>query len=185
MTTLRQAIIDQVNEFTDNYQSFSIYDITQAIRTKCNYHNLDIPECFGGDYLHTPGGFAYKYEIDHYTVRYLFHELNGLEFVLSADHSPAGYIVYTKYVNSTTTSTPVVTQPTNTVNSSDIKSRIQQYLMNKSYSSVPVSFKKIQSAIKRGRRAPGVTVRDIRDMVSKLGYSIYDTNEPISKQVVR
>jgi hypothetical protein len=45
LITLVQAVLLQIKEFTESNQSYSKYDITKAIREKCNNSELALSDC--------------------------------------------------------------------------------------------------------------------------------------------
>lgn len=198
--TLQTAVLMQVKEFATSNTSFSVHDITVALRQKTQNGELEIPE------VEVNGG-SFRFNIEHSKVKALFDELwrNGVfdpDFSLTRQFNNM-YFEYTPTLNSTVSptvsapaapvsfaSTPVVaaTSPATSnkiVSKGDVIDRINLYLENCADRSFQPSLKQVQSAIKRGDVSTGWTCESIRDIiVDDLGYTVVDNPDHLSSAQV-
>jgi hypothetical protein len=184
--SLQTAILLQIKEFAQTNRTFSVHDITVELRKKCNTGQLEIP-----DIEDISGADNFRYPVDHKEVRNLFNQMrdNGVfdsDYTLQATFNK---MFYTYTVTKKTSPTPVSKTPSVTpiaiaknvwsqascgASSSQIETRVRQYLVNRSsdsFTSYP-TIKQIQSAIKRGNRSTGVSTGDLIAMVKALGYPV-------------
>jgi hypothetical protein len=199
--TLQTAVILAVKNFGTNGQTFSIHDITKAIRNQCNNGELEIPE------VEITGGGQYRFEVEHTKVKALFLDLfnSGAfdnDFALLEEFNRAnGFRTYTPQtqVNTPTSPVPVVgtapiTTPVVTISAptasttksidSEVQGRIQKYLDNCKNRNFRPSLRHVQSAIKRGDHSTGYSVEDLRDFIQGLGYQFSMNPDSLAKYQV-
>jgi hypothetical protein len=112
---LQTAVLMQVQEFVNSGQAFSRYDITKALRLKCNDGLLEIPEVENVN----PGSI--RYDIRKASVDAIFDQLwqnclaNGLPPLRYDFNQNTGYRIFSVDVTAgpvpTQTPTPVPTSP--------------------------------------------------------------------------
>lgn len=195
---LATAVLMQVQEFVNSAQSFSRYDITRALRQKCNDGLLEIPEV---EDVNTSNP-AYRYNIRKSDVDAIFDQLfqnclsNGLPplkvvydrnlgyRVFSADQpSPAPSVNIAPPATFTPPPVPVVSNPPVVsysgqgifskpgVSDPEIRRRISLYVDGYSNTwGVNPTPKQVQSAIKRGNRSTGFSCNEIKNVMTSLGY---------------
>jgi len=172
---LQTAVLMQVQEFVQSGQAFSRYDITKALRQKCNDGLMEIPDVENVN-------SSPRFDIRKSAVDAIFEQLyqnclaNGLPPLTYAFNQAGGYREFKvdsqAFANSLATvppSSPVnPTQITSVSNSpasmvsvsmtalsdAEIKRRVALYLDHCSKIGMVPTVKQIQSAIKRGNRAP-------------------------------
>lgn len=184
--TLETAVIMQIQEFANTNQPFSRYDITVALRNKCNNGELEIPslECVNGNV---------RYDIRKSSVDSIFEELlqNGVTKgvppingqydpvlryrVFSVDTTNAVQSTPSVPTNSSTiapnvvASAPVISQNNPVILSdSEIRRRINLYMYNCKKVGTTPTLKKIQSAIKRGSKSTGLSRHEIFNIISSI-----------------
>lgn len=153
--TLTDAIHNAVDELTTK-QSFSTWDVTRYIRYMVNSGRWTIPECriYGEDY---------DYQIYHSDIRTLFNDfLKSSDCPnLSVTQSLDGrYRVYMPY-NITFTDMAY---------DNEFARRVKVYITNCQNRGITPKLNDIRRAIKRGKHATGLTIRQIYDIVKNLGY---------------
>lgn len=187
--TLQTAVLMQVEEFAKDNQTFSVHDITTAVRRKTANGDLEIPEV-------EVSGASFRFDIPHVKVKAIFDELwqtgvfdpfltlnrrfNGTYF----EYTPTLNLPYSQRANIATTqpSFNVVTPATaptvvpvlnvNPTSDDDVKSRIRTYLNNCVTRNFRPTLKQVQSAIKR-TSSTGWTCEKIGEFVEQdLGYTI-------------
>jgi hypothetical protein len=177
----------QVQEFAKNDQTFSVHDITTAVRRKTSSGELEIPEVVFA-------GTSYHFDIPHVKVKGIFDELwrTGVfdPFLTLNRQFNGTYFVYTPTLNASvqntnvtvaspssvnvTTSTAAVVPVLNVTptNDDDVKSRIRTYLNNCVTRNFRPTLKQVQSAIKR-TSSTGWTCEKIGEFIEQdLGYTI-------------
>lgn len=108
--SLATAVLMQVQEFVNSGQEFSRYDITKALRQKCNDGLLEIPECED-----TNPAATYRFSILKNVVDGIFDQLfqnclaNGLPPLKVTFDRQRGYRLFS--VDAALASTPVVAAP--------------------------------------------------------------------------
>jgi hypothetical protein len=200
--TLQTAVLLAVKDFAQASKTFSIFELTQAIRTKCNNGQLEIPE------VEVSGGGQYRFQIEHTKVKALFLELRDTgvfdpDFSLSeAFNQGGGYRTYTPSpigtttvgapTSATPTSVPVLTANAPTATNangsvsfdSDVQARIKNYLNNCRNRQFRPSLRHVQSAIKRGDHMTGLTVEALKDFITGLGFSFSTDPNALSRYQV-
>lgn len=191
---LQTAVLMQVQEFVNSGQAFSRYDITKALRQKCNDGLLDIPEIED-----TNPGVTNRYNVRKQAVDDIFEQLfanclaNGLPPLTYSFNQAGGYRVFAADPNAvqavpqpaTYVSQPNITvptpvppitpiTPTTTVTLSDpeIRRRVGLYMDHCGKLGLVPTLKQIQSAIKRGSKSTGLSYREIANVVTSLGYKV-------------
>lgn len=192
--TLQTAVLMQVQEFAKDNQTFSVHDITTAVRRKTTSGELEIPEV-------EIVGSSYRFDIPHVKVKGIFDDLwrtGVFDPFLTLNRKFNGtYFEYTPTVNAgvnntqtaTVTSSPAVNivAPSNNssaavpvlnvastapINDDDVKSRIRTYLNNCVTRNFRPTLKQVQSAIKR-TSSTGWTCEKIGEFIEQdLGYTI-------------
>lgn len=190
--TLQTAVLMQVQEFAKNNQTFSVHDITTAVRRKTANGELEIPEV-------EVTGASFRFEIPHVKVKAIFDELwrtGVFDPVLTLARQFNGtYFEYTPTLNASATQTgnvpaapasvnvvtpvtapavvPVLNvAPAATVSDDDVKNRIRTYLNNCVTRNFRPSLKQVQSAIKRSS-STGWTCEKIGEYIENdLGYTV-------------
>lgn len=183
---LQTAVLMQVQEFVNSGQSFSRYDITKALRQKCNDGLLEIPEVEDTD----PNA-SYRYDVRKDAVDAIFEQLyqnclvNGLP-PLRYDYNPnLGYRVFSVDTNSApatpspvyasvpttpTPATPVTPTSTVTLTDGELRRRIDQYMNGcQKLGKIPTR-RQIQSAIKRNGKSTGLSRQECGHIAVSLGY---------------
>lgn len=191
--SLRDAVLSQIQEFINNQTPFSRYDITTALRNRCNNGELEIPEV-------ATQGSNVKYMIMKNDVDRMFDDIYqnpsayGIPSLRSTFKPGFAYRIFevdssvapstpatpsTPYVSSGYVSTPIGSPPPPTsaqvsppATDSEIRRRIQTYLTRCAAGGNTPSLKKIQSAIKRGNKSTGLSCNDIRNIATSLGYTV-------------
>jgi len=200
--SLQTAVIMQIQEFSQNQQPFSRYDITTEIRRKCNAGELEIPECKSA----TNSTF---YDIRKTAVDDIFEQLwnnglcDGIPALVSSYDRNRGYRLFTgdaisagsaipapsmvapspvspppTPLNPPTVKLPIppiamVPQTTMvTLSDAEIRRRIDLYMTRCQKVGMTPSLKQIQSAIKRGNRSTGLSYREIANVAGSLGYKV-------------
>ena len=198
--TLQAAILSQIREFATTGKTFSVHEVTQALRSKVNSGTLEIPE------VETQNA-SFRFDIPHKKVKSIFEDLwnSGVftpDFTLNRRFTG----VYFEYIPVTaTTSTPTppvapigtvavpaaspatigVATVSGKVPKSTVMSRISQYLDNCASRSFRPTLKQVQSAIKRGDVSTGWNCEEIKDVVEQeLGYSLSVNPDLISKSQI-
>lgn len=199
---LQTAVLMQVQEFVNSGQAFSRYDITKALRQKCNDGLLDIPEIED-----TNPGVTNRYNVRKQAVDDIFEQLfanclaNGLPpltytfnqaggyRVFAADPNavqavpqPATYVsqpsvpspagAYTGVVAGTPSITPITPTTTVTLSDSELRRRVGLYMDHCGKIGLVPTLKQIQSAIKRGNKSTGLSYREIANVATSLGYKV-------------
>jgi hypothetical protein len=180
----------QVQEFVNSGQEFSRYDITKALRQKCNDGLLEIPEIEDLNVLSTVRYNVRKTEVDNIFDQLWSNGLpNGLPPLKCTYDRNRGYRLFSADVASgnaipiptaTPSATPVATpsippsRPVNvvTLDDAEIRRRIQLYMDRCNVLGMTPSLKQIQSAIKRGNRSTGLSYREIANVTMSLGYKV-------------
>jgi len=191
--TLQTAVLMQAKEFAKNGQSFSVHDITTAIRSKVNSGELEIPEV-------EVAGASFRFDIPHVKVKGLFDELwrTGVfdtDFTLNRQFTGVYYEYTPTLVNTAApvpsfavSSTPVTSSPstaatatsTATNDLTTVMSRVEMYLDNCQARGFRPTLKQVQSAIKRSE-STGWTCHDLRNLITNdLGYAVVDDPETAS-----
>ena len=188
--SLQTAVLMQIQEFVNSGQEFSRYDITKALRQKCNDGLLEIPE------VEDVNGGNVRYDIRKDAVDNIFEQLwnnglpNGLPPLTWKWNRVLGYRVFSADVASvsvvpTPTAVPTMTQtpsvpvippshPSNmvtTLSDAEIRRRVQLYMQRCSTLGVTPTLKQIQSAIKRNR-STGLSYREIANVTMSLGWKV-------------
>lgn len=209
--TLQSAVLLAVKDFANQGKPFSIFDITQSIRTKCNNGELEIPE------VEMTGGGNYRFQVEHTKVKALFLELRDTgvfdpDFSLTESFNQQGrYRTYEPVAlgnlaaplppqapqASATTSSPAPTpsipvafvSPTSTSGfvtfTTDVAYRVTTYLANCKARNFRPTLRHVQSAIKRGEKSTGYSVEALRDFIGGLGFNFSsDPNSLARYQVV-
>jgi len=191
---LQTAVLMQVQEFVNSGQAFSRYDITKALRQKCNDGLLDIPEIED-----TNPGVTNRYNVRKQAVDDIFEQLfanclaNGLPPLTYSFNQAGGYRVFAADPNAVQavpqpatyvsqpnipvpTPVPPITPitPTTTVTLSDpeIRRRVGLYMDHCGKIGLAPTLKQIQSAIKRGSKSTGLSYREIANVATSLGYKV-------------
>jgi len=195
---LQTAVLMQVQEFVNSGQTFSRYDITKALRQKCNDGLMEIP-----DVEDTNPGASNRFNVRKDAVDAIFEQLyqnclvNGLPpltynyepnlgyRVFSVDLAAAGNVpapaAYASLPTAVPTppppavpTLPTPLTPTSTVTLSDpeIRRRVGLYMDHCAKVGVTPTLKQIQSAIKRKNKSTGLSYREIANVASSLGYKV-------------
>jgi len=191
--TLQSAILSQIQEFLGNGQTFSVFDVTTALRSKCNGGSLEIPEVESSNPSAT-----FRFDIRHDSVKAAFAELwdnalqsglpalnrafNGRYFVYEADQLVTPSVqspiqvstsnpVSATTVSATVVSGPTPVQPAPQLNEAEVTRRIRIYLENCTKTGHVPTPKQVQSAIKRDR-STGFSYDKIIDISKNLGYTL-------------
>lgn len=186
---LATAVLMQVQEFVNSGQEFSRYDITKALRQKCNDGLLEIPECED-----TNPGASYRFSILKGEVDNIFDQLfqnclaNGLPPLKVTFDRQRGYRLFSvdvvaaapqpvatpQPVVATAPPTPEVrvSVPVSTLTDTEIKRRVTLYMTRCTQSGATPTLKNVQSAIKRGNKSTGLSYGEIANIVKSLGFSI-------------
>lgn len=200
--TLQTAVLMQVKVFADNGQTFSVFDITKALRDKTSKGELEIPEV-------EVTGRGYRFDISHAKVKALFTELRDTgvfdpDFGLNS-HFNGTYFEYSPYSvtgNATAAAPAPVTAgvapsapapifapaaPLAKVKTaeSEVKDRVKLYLDNCTTRLYQPTLKQVQSAIKRGDVSTGWTCEELQTLVEGMGYKVAtDDDYQSASQVV-
>jgi hypothetical protein len=186
--TLRDAVISQVQELINGGTPFSRYEVTKALRNRVNNGELEIPELATGgsnikfwikkddvdnifeDIFRNPSNYGVpplRYSIQPGQAFRTFEvDSNASQFPSPAPVSaslPAGASV-------TLAVSPVVTSSAS-LNDAEIRRRIKRYLERCLATGELTTLKKIQSAIKRGKKSTGLSYNEIRNVAASLGYA--------------
>lgn len=188
--TLQTAVLMQVQEFAKDNQTFSVHDITTAVRRKTANGELEIPEV-------EVTGSSFRFDIPHVKVKAIFDELwrTGVfdPFLTLNRQFNGTYFEYTPTLNASATQTSNVTAipanvnvvtpatavvpvlnvaPATPVNDDSVKDRIRTYLNNCVTRNFRPSLKQVQSAIKRSS-STGWTCEKIGEYIENdLGYTV-------------
>ncbi len=199
---LQTAVLMQVQEFVNSGQVFSRYDITKALRQKCNDGLLEIPEVENVD--GNP-----RFDIRKNAVDAIFDQLyqnclaNGLPPLTYTYNQVLGYRVFSADLtavqptpvptatpasfpsaaplpatlsNSSVAPTQVVSVPvttaTNMPDAAELNRRIGLYMNNCQRIGKVPTLRQIQSAIKRGGKSTGLSRRECRNIAVSLGYAV-------------
>ncbi len=154
--TLRQAVKNQVILFNENLQSFSVYDITTAIREHVNNEDYEISE------VETDSNFSWRYEIEHAEVKRYFddlftHELLNLNRTFNGKYWVYSSDTYVKTV-----------QALFQYDLASLERRIEQYLENCVKRGFQPTYAHVQRAIKRGKQSTGMKVAEIKAAVQRM-----------------
>jgi len=162
--TLVEVIELVVSDAIDKNHEFSIYDVTCVIRELVNNGTYAIP-------AYRVYGERYQYKIEHDDVRNVFLDLYRTNTwpELTSKNSGAGYVLY--YSNASSNDTLQSSVPPSRQPQSEIDRRVELYLRNCYAAGVVPTYRKLQSAIKRGRHMTGLKISQLRDIVNRLGYS--------------
>ena len=196
--SLQTAVFMQVQEFVNSGQEFSRYDITKALRQKCNDGLLEIPEV---EDMNGGGNNNIRYDVRKDAVDNIFEQLwnnglsNGLPPLTCQYNRVLGYRVFSVDVGSasavpTPTATPSAvpapqvakvvipgippSRPSNmvtTLSDTEIRRRVQLYMNRCQTLGMTPTLKQIQSAIKRNR-STGLSRQEIFNVVMSLGWKI-------------
>lgn len=180
--TLEEAVKSVVDNFIDNDQAFSIFDITSTLRNDANNGDLEVPEC-------EVTGMPWKYQFEHRDVKGVL-ELTGYlndGRVTRNFNRSGGFFVYTpvtgsitalpgvisgwsiapsgnaSFSNASTTGTPLVK-----LDRPAVLSRMRIYLTNAKRKGFLPTLKQMQSAIKRGKRSTGWSKKELAAVVAEL-----------------
>lgn len=169
--TLREAVVESVNEILKTTQSFSFYDITKLVRDKVNSGEIAIP----GNEAIQPNPSNIKYWVNHEDVKSVIDTLlndgtlnnmglknvcvNGTFRVFEFD-SP---VTPQSTDNNIVVITPSSSSDDDATNS-PLEVRIKSYLSNVG----TATLKQVQSAMK----VNGVTCKDFADIVKNLGFTL-------------
>lgn len=196
---LQTAVLMQVQEFVNSGQAFSRYDITKALRQKCNDGLLDIPEVED-----TNPGVTNRYNVRKQAVDDIFEQLfsnclaNGLPPLTYTFNQAGGYRVFAADPNavqavpqpavyaSSPAVAPTVTLPSVnpnqvtsipastsvTLSDPEIRRRVGLYMDHCGKVGITPTLKNIQSAIKRGNKSTGLSYREIANVATSLGYKV-------------
>lgn len=201
--TLQLAVLMQVKEFVKNNQSFSIHDITSAVRSKAENGEIEIPEV-------ETSGTSFRYNIPHLKVKSIFKDMWGSgvfdpDFTLDQNFNGT-YFVYTpnavnngvNYVPTPTPTVPIVTPPTTVTNNpptslvapiqklykSEVLIRVKLYLDHCSDKNFRPTIKQVQSAIKRDV-STGWTCEELESLIeTDLGYAVVSDPDYVSASQV-
>lgn len=201
--TLQTAVLMQVQEFAKDNKTFSVHDITTAVRRKTANGELEIPEV-------EVAGASFRFDIPHVKVKAIFDELwrTGVfdPFLTLARQFNGTYFEYTPTLNASATQTQtsnVTAAPANVsviapatapavvpvlnvapTNDSDVKERIRTYLNNCVTRNFRPTLKQVQSGIKRNS-STGWTCAMIGDYIEQeLGYTIVSDPDFVSASQV-
>lgn len=187
--TLQDAVLEQVKQFVDSGEQFSVYNVTTAIRTKCNAGLLDIPEV-----LNSNPHSQFKYDVRHDSVKATFAELfedspqngfpaltrqfSGQYWVYEADAAGDGtvdnspiQVVTSVPAAPATAPAAIPATPPPPVSETEVKRRIKIYLENCTKAGSIPTPKQVQSAIKRNR-STGYSYDKITSIASEMGYTL-------------
>jgi hypothetical protein len=198
--TLQTAVLMQVKEFVTSNTTFSVHDITRAIRSKLYNDELEIPEV-------KVDGAVFRSDIPHTKVKAIFNELwhTGVfdpDFTLGRNFNGM-YFEYTPSLLNPTvkTTTPITAPVTQTMSTSApvasastiisslstfdsvVQDRIETYLDNcifRNTRPAHTTLRNVQSAIKRDV-STGWSCEKIREYIECLGYTVVDDQGSISK----
>lgn len=202
--TLQTAVLMQVQEFAKDNRTFSVHDITTAVRRKTANGELEIPEV-------EVDGASFRFDIPHVKVKAIFDELwrTGVfdPFLTLNRQFNGTYFEYTPTLNASATQTSNITAapanvsvvtpatapavvpvlnvaPASPVSDDDVKVRIRTYLNNCVTRNFRPSLKQVQSAIKRSS-STGWTCEKIGEYIENdLGYTVVaDPNFVSASQV--
>lgn len=199
--TLQTAVLMQVQEFAKDNKTFSVHDITSAVRRKTGNGEMEIPEV-------EVTGASFRFDIRHVKVKAIFDELwqTGVfdPFLTLNRQFNGTYFEYTPTLNAAATQTSNVTSaPANVgvvtpatapavvpvlnvapANDSDVKERIRTYLNNCVTRNFRPTLKQVQSGIKRNS-STGWTCTMIGDYIEQeLGYTIVSDPDFVSASQV-
>ena len=211
--TLQTAILMLVKEFAQNNQSFSVHDITSALRNKTAQGDLEIPEV-------EIQGASFRFDIQHVKVKALFDELwrtgvfdpdftlsrqfNGMYFQYTPSLVGGGAVAGISVTPQAPLSAGVpavapVASATNANNvgqnwgattplvnktTEPVENRIKTYLNNCVTRNFRPTLKQIQSAIKRDDVSTGWSCDQLKLYVTAIGYTIVDDPAAISRSQV-
>lgn len=179
--TLQSAVILQVKEFANNNQTFSIHDITRALREKSGNNEIEIPEV-------AVLGQSFNFEIRADKVKEIFLDLwktgvftpdfslnrqyNGTYFeytpsaVTSVNAAPIGVNVPVVSV----APSPTVTATSSRIDKQTVIHKIEEYINNHQGQSVTVE------KIRAGIKCNGWTCAEIQDIISSFTGVILSIN---------
>lgn len=195
--TLEEAIQFQIEQFSIQNESFSIHDITTALRKKTASGDLEIPEC-------DISGSSLRCHIGHAQVKSLFEALyNGGSINPAFDLTRVFTGMFFKYtpnytapsanvsggVSTPPSAAPATPTPTTSVSVSNPRSvvldRIKLYLTNCTSRNFRPTIKQVQSSIKRGEKSTGYTAVQLVELIEKdLGYTVVQNPDFISSSQV-
>lgn len=162
--SIREAVKLKVEQFVADKQPFSIYDITQSIRSDVNSGLYSIA-------YHRVYSMPYVYAVEHAEVKDKFYDLhNDGEFKLRS-YNAGGYLLWEEVSTPASVGSGYYQPPTSNVDESEIKRRIKLYLTNCWARNVSPTLKMVRNSMKRGRRDHGVHISDIGKFIDEMGYS--------------
>jgi hypothetical protein len=200
--TLQTAVLMQIQEFVNSGQMFSRYDITLAIRRKCNDGLLEIPAV-----ENTNPGAINRFPIHKTAVDDIFEQLyqncliNGLPPLRYDFDRTKGYRLFSVDTTAQTTIpvpvpisnvTPMdnkvvnvpsldsvfssTASPANTtmvtMSDGEIRRRVGLYMDRCRKIGATPTIKQIQSAIKRKNKSTGLSYREITNITTSMGYKV-------------
>jgi hypothetical protein len=193
--SLQVAIINQVIEFANSGQKFSVHNITTALRDGIKSGKLNIPEVMVNG--------SSRFDLPHSAVRQIFRSerANGrFDSVCRLDEDLINnmYFEYTPVLNTPTASqtSPVQAQtpinPTTTsympvvqVSANEVKSRVKSYLDNCATRQFRPTIEKVRCAIKRGNQSTGWTCSQLADLIENdLNFALVPDPDFVSKSQV-
>lgn len=202
--TLQTAVLMQVKEFAKQNRSFSVHDVTVAIRNKTRNGELEIPEV-------EVTGASFRFDIPHSKVKALFDEMRDRgvfnpDFRLDRQFTGM-YFVYTPvslqntsipstsptpswqagFFSQTPTPAPVqqTAAPVAKISVQEVTDRIEGYLQKCAQRNFRPTLKQVQSAIKRGNGSTRYSCEEIKDIiVDSLDYNLANNPENICETQV-
>lgn len=185
--SLSNAVKDQVLEFINSGQSFSKYDITKALRQKCNDNLLEIPECLNPDSTNQFLYLIQKKDVDQIFEQLIANcSLNGLpELETDFQRAPNGVPYRVFFVNQSASQVPTgnvyASAPTlgatatkvsaSAITNPEIIRRINLFMTRCTQRGIVPTLKQIQSAIKR-KKSTGLSYGEISQVAKSLGFNV-------------
>lgn len=198
--TLQTAVLEQVKYFASVSRTFSIHDVTTAIRRNVAQGELEIPET-------EVAGSSFRNDIPHSKVKEIFNDLfstgvfdpyctftrkfNGTYFeftpalvtVPAPAVSAAPAVTVTANVGNSAPVTVTTNVPASPVADADVKARINTYLDNCRIRNFRPTLKQIQSACKRNV-GDCPTCEELKLYITNMGYTIVDEPDAVSRTQV-
>jgi len=195
--SLQTAVLMQVTEFAKNGKSFSIREVTGALREKVNNGELEIPEI-------EEQGPTFRFNVRHSNVRALFRDMlnTGVfdqQFKLEETFPNGKFFVYVPTVTSMTSATQQTSMSAATTQApaspvaapfvkptrDEIVKRVKLYVTHCRTRNFRPSLKKVQSAIKRRDRSTGWTCEELSDVITNdIGFNIIPDPDCVSTSQV-
>ena len=188
--TLEASVLEQVQEFCDDRKTFSVYDVTVALRNKVNDNKLQIQEIANPN----PNS-PFKYLVNHDAVKNAFQALwvdsslprlnrnfNGRNFEYTLDDNSQPTIAT---VTTQVSSQPAVQPSVNpSTTDTELKRRFSVYINNCQKIGKRPTLKEVQSAVKRGDVSSGVSCKELDDYAQQLGYKVVKMSSNLSEAYV-